>query len=218
MIEMDKMPSVAETTDGSLAAQAAAGSRAAFEELVTRYTGRLFHFLRPRSASREDLEDLVQETFLKAYRNIDRYDARWKFATWLYTVGVRLAISRHRAAGRGRFRAASEDPACPSPGPQETLALREEARQQKNIWTIAGTLGPDAYQALWLRYAEEMSVREIAGALGKTQVGVRALLHRSRVKLAERLKAAGQAGQPEAGAEAVPGARAVPAERKYSIL
>src|SRR5512137_1234428 len=107
---MDTMPGAAEVSDESLAARAAAGSCAAFEELVTRYTGRLFHFLKPRSASREDLEDLVQETFFRAYRNIDRYDARWRFATWLYTVGTRLAISRHRAAGTGRVRAVAADP------------------------------------------------------------------------------------------------------------
>jgi RNA polymerase sigma-70 factor (ECF subfamily) len=195
--------------DESLAAQAAAGSRAAFEELVTRYSGRLFHFLKSRSAGREDLEDLVQETFLKAYRNIDRYDARWKFATWLYTMAVRLAISRHRAAGTGRFRPAAQNPECPAPGPQETLVRSEEAQRQKNIWNVAGTLSPNAYEALWLRYAEEMPVKDIARAMGKTQVGVRALLHRSRMKLAKKLKA------PQQLAAA---AETVLAERKYSIL
>jgi RNA polymerase sigma-70 factor, ECF subfamily len=214
---MDKMPSyAAEATDGSLAAQAAAGSPAAFEELVTRYTGRLSYFLMSRSASREDLEDLVQETFLKAYRNIDRYDARWKFATWLYTVGVRLAISRHRAAGIGGVSLGAADPECPAPGPQETLALREEAQRQKNIWNVAVTLGPDAYEALWLRYAEEMPVKDIARAMGKTQVGVRALLHRSRVRLAEKLKASDEPEQAAAAAGAA--AASVPVERKYSIL
>jgi RNA polymerase sigma-70 factor (ECF subfamily) len=223
---MDKMSHAAEASDSvrvpeasnaSLAAQAAAGSRAAFEELVNRYTGRLFHFLRSRSASREDLEDLVQETFLKAYRNIDRYDARWTFATWLYTVGVRLAISRHRAAGTGRVGSAVEDPECPMPGPQETLLLREEAQRQKNIWNIAGTLGPDAYEALWLRYAEEMPVKNIARTMGKTQVAVRALLHRSRIKLAKKLKAAEPQEQPAAAAAGA-AAATVPVERKYSIL
>jgi len=209
---MDKMSYGAEVPDGSLAAQAAAGSRAAFEELVARYTGRLLNFLRTRSASREDLEDLVQETFLKAYRNIARYDARWKFATWLYTIAARLAISGHRAAGACRVRRGTEDPECPSPGPQEMLARREEAERQKNIWNVAGTLGPNAYEALWLRYAEEMPVKDIARAMGKTQVGVRALLHRSRMQLAKKLKA------PERQEPSAAAVGAVPAERKYSVL
>jgi hypothetical protein len=62
--------------DEELAARAAAGSRSAFEELVTRYGVRLLHFLRSRAGPSEDVEDLVQETFLKAYRNIGRYDPR----------------------------------------------------------------------------------------------------------------------------------------------
>ncbi len=185
-------------SDQAIAAQAAAGSRVAFEELVSRYTGRLYHFLRSRSASREDLEDIVQETFLKAYRNIDRYDERWKFATWLFTIAVRLAISRHRAAGVGRFSSVAADPESPLPGPQEALVMREEAQSLKNIWDVAGTLGPGAYEALWLRYAEEMPVKDIAQAMGKTQLGVRALLHRSRIRLAEKLKAAERQAQPEA--------------------
>ena len=215
------MPNAAEVTDEGLAARAAAGSRAAFEVLVTRYTGRLFHFLKPRSASREDLEDLVQETFLKAYRNISRYDARWKFATWLYTMAVRLAISRHRAAGTGRVCRAAADPECPSPGPQETFVRREAAQRQKNIWNIAGTLGPSAYEALWLRYAEEMPVKDIARAMGKTQVGVRALLHRSRIKLAKKLKAPEQQEMAASAAEssAIGAATGtVRAERKHLIL
>ena len=223
---MDKLPSAAEASDERLAAQAAAGSRAAFEELVNRYSGRLFHFMMSRSASREDLEDIVQETFIKAYRNIGRYDARWKFATWLYTMAVRLAISRHRAAGSGRFRVAlGTDPECPAPGPQEALVRREEAQRQKNIWNVARTLGPDAYEALWLRYAEELPVKEIARAMGKTRVGVRALLHRSRTRLAEKLTAPGQLervaakGGAAAGAEAIEAASGpVAAGRKYSIL
>jgi len=239
---MDKMLAAEEVSDAGLAAQAAAGSREAFEVLVTRYTGRLFHFLKSRSVSRQDLEDLVQETFLKAYRNIDRYDARWKFATWLYTMAVRLAISRHRAAGSSRFRPVVEDPECPSPGPQETLALREEAQRQKSIWNVAGTLGPNAYEALWLRYAEEMPVKDIARAMGKTQIGVRALLHRSRERLAEKLKvaeqnelparAAGEEGEQQGQAASAPGIAAdaeagsaaaaeagtIPPVRRYSVL
>jgi RNA polymerase sigma-70 factor (ECF subfamily) len=180
--------------DEELAAEAAAGSRAAFEELVSRYTLRLFHFLRRRSGSAEDTEDIVQETFLRAYRNIDRYDARWKFSTWLYTVAGRLAVSRHRTIKVRTLGLDPESLACQSPGPQEFLAAKEEGDElRRNIWGLARTLRPSEYEALWLRYAEAMPVKEIARALGKTQVGVRALLHRSRLKLGKKLGGTGRA-------------------------
>jgi RNA polymerase sigma-70 factor (ECF subfamily) len=206
---MDKKLPTAAASDEELAVRAAAGSRAAFEELVTRYTPRLFHFLRHRFEGNEDLEDLVQETFFRAYRSIGRYNARWKYATWLYTIAVRLAISRHRATKTGRVRPASGEPECPSPGPQEILARKEETLVQKNIWNLARTLGSREYEALWLRYAEEMPVRDIARTMGKTQVGIRALLHRSRLKLGKKLRSAEQAADL---------AGAAPAGEKYTVV
>jgi RNA polymerase sigma-70 factor (ECF subfamily) len=184
---MEKSPAVASLRDAELAARAAAGSRAAFEELVTRYAPRLFLFLRARSESAEDVEDLVQETFLRAFRKIDRYDPRWKFSTWLYTLAFRLAVSRWRSQGPRLAELDPETPACPSPGPPEILIQKEEARRHGNIWSLARTLSRNEYDALWLRYAEGMPAKEIARALKKREAGVRALLHRGRVKLAKKM-------------------------------
>ncbi len=174
-------------TDEALAVRTAAGSQAAFEELVSRYSPRLFHFLRSRTESDEDIEDLLQETFLRVFRNIDRYDPGRRFSTWLYTLAVRLAISRHRVRKVKALPLDPEIPEHPSPGPQERLIQKEEAQAQSNIWSVARTLRPGEYRALWLRYAEGMPVKEIARAMNKTQLGVRSLLHRSRQKLGRKL-------------------------------
>jgi len=190
-------------TDEELAARAAAGSRPAFEELVSRYSLRLFHFLRSRSGSDEDIEDLVQETFLRAFRNIARYDPQRRFSTWLYTVAIRLSISRQRSRRERPLPLGPEGPEHPSPGPQESLARKEEAREAGNIWLIARTMKANEYEVLWLRYAEEMPVKEIARAMKRSLVGVRVLLHRSRVKLGKKLRepspAAGLAGTAAVG-------------------
>src|SRR4030066_729639 len=129
-------------TDEDLAARAAAGSRPSFEQLVSRYSLRLFHFLRSRSGSDEDVEDLVQETFLKAYRNIGRYDPQRKFSTWLFTVAIRLSISRHRSQRAKPLPLDSEGPEHPSPRPQEALIRKEEAQKAGSIWFLARTLKP----------------------------------------------------------------------------
>jgi RNA polymerase sigma-70 factor (ECF subfamily) len=201
---MDVTELAAAPTDGELATRAAAGSRPAFEELAARYSLRLFHFLRSRSGSDEDVEDLVQETLLKAYRNIGRFDPQRRFSTWLYTIAIRLSISRHRALGAQTLPLVPldpEGPEHPSPGPQESLIRKEEARESGNIWQLARTLNPAEYEVLWLRYAEEMSIKDIALAVKKSPVGVRVLLHRSRLKLAKRLTAPSpSAGLTEAAA------------------
>lgn len=208
---MDKDRADARTSDEELAARAAAGSRTAFEELVTRYTPRLFFFLRPKSDSDEEIEDLIQETFLRAFRSIDRYDARWKFSTWLYTTAVRLSISRYRSKKGTAAQLDPEGSESPSPGPQEILVQKEERAERKNIWNVAKTLKPKEYEALWLRYAEDMPVKDIARAMKKSQVGVRSLLYRSRLKLGKKLKTpAPAAGLAKAESAAL--------ERKFSIL
>jgi RNA polymerase sigma-70 factor (ECF subfamily) len=188
---MDKNSPASELPDEELAMRASAGSRGAFEELVTRYTPRLFIFLRRKAGSPEDIEDLVQETFMRAFSNIERYDARWRFSTWIYTLAVRLAISRHRAQKikpSGLIGLDPENPESASAGPMDVLIQKEETQKRKNIWNLALTLSPREYEALWLRYAEDMSVKDIATAMRRSQVGVRTLLHRGRLHLSEKLK------------------------------
>ena len=196
-------------TDEELASRAAAGSRPAFEVLASRYGLRLFHFLRSRAGSDEDVEDLVQETFLKVYRNIGRYDPKRRFSTWLYTVAFRLSISRHRSQKVKPLPLDSEGPELPSPGPQEALIRKEEALTAGNIWLVARALKPSEYEVLWLRYAEEMPIKDIALAMRKTMVGVRVLLHRSRLKLGKKLTAS----SPASGL-----AEAATAEQRLSML
>jgi len=185
---MNKNSSAGYLPDEELASRAAAGSRPSFEELVSRYAPRLFYFLRAKSQTDEDIEDLVQETFLRAFQNINRYDSRWKFSTWLYTLAVRLAISRYRAKKTKLSQLDPESQECPSLGPPEIMIEKEKAEKHKNIWNLAVSLDPKQYEALWLRYAEDMPIKDIARAMKKSQAGVRVLLHRARLNLGEKLK------------------------------
>ncbi|UCC39040.1 MAG: RNA polymerase sigma factor [Candidatus Aminicenantes bacterium] len=166
-------------SDKELVSEVAAGSQTSFEELVARYSPRLFHFLRHKVSTDEDIEDLIQETFLKAFRNIGRYNPDFKFSTWLYTIAVRLAISSYRS---NKTKDMTFVPVSSSPEPPEIVIQKEESQ---NIWILARALKKDQYEALWLRYAEDLSVKEIAKVMKKTQVYVRVLLHRARLNLAK---------------------------------
>ena len=179
-------PPVSETScDEGLAAQAQAGLRAPFEELVRRYSHRLYHFLRPKIGTDQDTEDLVQETFLKVFRNIHRFDNTYKFSTWLYTTAARLAIGFYR---KNRMGVLMSVPAATFLDPQEAMLRQEDSR---NLWDLARKeLKPDQFQALWLRTMEEMSLKEITAVLKKSPVHVRVLLHRARLQLSKRLNPA----------------------------
>lgn len=169
-------------TDEELAQKAQAGSRRCFEELVDRYSPKLFNFLRPKIASNQDIEDIIQETFFKLYRNIFRYDSKWKFSTWIYTAAHRMAISFYRSKDK---RISKELPAFTAADPEDKV-IQEVLSQ--NIWKKAQSLNPDHYEALWLRYVEDMSSKEIAKVMKRSQVAVRLLLHRARLNLAKQFQ------------------------------
>ena len=124
-------------TDEELAREARAGSRPAFEELALRYKRRLFVYLRPRLASDQDTEDMVQETFLKLYRNIDRYDPDLPFLDLALHRGdppdhqlLPEEEDRGRAApGRGgRRRRRSGGRAAGGDGYGRAVGLRQDSR------------------------------------------------------------------------------------------
>jgi len=179
---MDKISPAAKPPDEELAEKAAAGSRASFENLMSRYAPRLFHFLKQRTVSDQDTEDLIQETFLKAFRNIDKYNSEWRFSTWLYTIATRSAISLYRSKKPEKLTFTPKDTAS---DPQKKILQKE---QSQNIWNAAKALKHTEYEALWLFYAEEMTVKEIGKIMKKKPVSVRVLLHRARLHLAKKIK------------------------------
>ena len=180
-------------SDEELACHAQAGSLVAFELLVQRYDQKLLRHLRGRTGGEQDAEDIRQETFAKAYRNMHRYDPSRSFSTWLFTIAVRLAAS----CGRGRRDWADIDGmdiAAGGPGPAQEAADSEAA---VTLWAIARRdLPENQYCALWQRYAQGLSVREVSRRMGLTRIHVKVLLHRARKKLMTTLPP-GAAGQPD---------------------
>ena len=178
---MERVLRTKQVTDKELAVEVASGSRAAFEELVCRYSPRLFHFLRHRLSTDQDIEDLIQDTFLKAFRNIERYNPEYKFSTWLYTVAMRLAISHYRA------NKSKDLSSIPNPMPLDPEEIVTRKDQSQKMWALAKSLHERQYEILWLRYMEDMAVKEIALVMNKTHVQVRVLLHRARLNLGKKL-------------------------------
>lgn len=200
---MIKLSEIKRLSDEELAVKAQAGSHPYFEELVGRYSGRLFHFLQARLGSPQDTEDLLQETFLKTYRNIARFDSTYKFSTWIYTTAQRLAVSYFR---KKREIEIVSEVACAAAGPHEKMVHEEN---HENLWQAARTLRQDQYRALWLRYMEDMPLPEIARVMKKSRIHVRVLLHRARLHLVEALNRPVPAGET---------AQLIPAERNLSFL
>lgn len=93
-------PRLKELDDSSLVALFMAGEKRAFSELVTRYHVRLLNFIYRTIGDRDRAEDLVQETFIRVYRHLHRFDQTKKFSTWAYTIASNLAKNELRNRSR----------------------------------------------------------------------------------------------------------------------
>lgn len=167
-------------TDEQLASAALEGDESAFPELFARYQSRLLRFLLTRTRNRADAEDALQDTFINAYRYLASFDPRWRFSTWIYRIGIREAqrIATLPTDSLPDLVDADADPLL--------HCLRESGRA--NLWrTAVRCLSSDACAALWLRYVEDMSMRDVARALDKSESWAKVTLMRSRNRLAEEL-------------------------------
>jgi RNA polymerase sigma-70 factor (ECF subfamily) len=177
-------PDHSNETDAELARQSQAGSLAAFEELVYRHEHRVYAFVAQFCRNTADARELTQDTFAKAAQSMRLFDARREFAPWL------LTIARHKWIDRQRAAPPSADAPMPEMvdenTPSELLAQRED---RQDLWRVARRcLSANQFQALWLRYAEDMDVAQIAGVLGKSRVHVKVILFRARQILGRQLQ------------------------------
>ena len=167
-------------TDEQLVEAALGGDGDAFPELVRRYQSRLFRFLLVRASSRADAEDALQDTFIAAFRYLASFDPRWRFSTWLYRIGL-------REAARGSQVAAEELPELVD-AEADPLAHCIRESGSDNLWrTARRCLAEEAYTALWLRYVEDMSVRDVARAMDRKESWAKVTLMRARERLAKAL-------------------------------
>lgn len=174
-------------------AAARSGDSEAFRRIVELYQDRLFTFLLRMVRQHEEAEDLAQEVFVRAWRHLDAYDAKWAFRTWLFSIARHLALNalrRPRAVivsieGGGD----EEHPALPLATADASPADQAIAREQRRRLTRAlDDLTPRAAMVFTLFYQEEMSIAEIAQTVGMTPGAVKVTLHRARETLKGKMK------------------------------
>ncbi len=167
---------------------AKAGSVEAFTDLVRAYRERLLRFLVTRCASVADAEDALQDTLIAAYRYLHSYDPRWRFSTWLYRIAIRNAGKLRSPelveVNEGRdLRDEESDP----------LAHCIAASESENLWVAARRLlSDDVFTAMWLRYAEDMSVNDISKTLDRSVSWTKVNLMRGRRSLESQLNDAAE--------------------------
>ncbi|MCU0709170.1 MAG: RNA polymerase sigma factor [Pirellula sp.] len=164
------------------------GEQEAFAWLTANYDGRLRALIVRRLGLQKcDIDDAVQETWVRAFRSLERYEPQYRFSTWLFTIGLRVATDMHRSKSR-RLARLDSGHSLLEVVDVASLTNPNKSIEADELWaSIQRWLHPSQRTALWLRYVEDLSIREIAHTMGKTQIGVRVLLHRARLELMSRL-------------------------------
>jgi RNA polymerase sigma-70 factor, ECF subfamily len=177
---------LSQSTDEELAARAQSGAMPAFVELVSRFEGRIYNFILRRVRLASDAEDLTQETFLRAWQHVARFQPRHRFSTWLFRIASNLAIDHLRTRAHRQQKSADLRQHAEASYSQEPDA-HQLTDDGAALWNLAASvLSDEQHAALWLRYAEDLEIREIAAVLGRTQISVRVMLMRARNLLAQR--------------------------------
>ena len=158
------------------------GDREAQRELYDQTSQRVYRVLLRMARNAEDAFDLAQETYLKAFRELDRFDGRSAVATWLYRIAVNEALQFIRRSKKITIRQGGEgiDPV------ERTPLDRGDVRLDVN--DAMAKMPPTDRAMLLLRYQEGLDYREIAEIMGCAEGTVASRLNRSRQRLRELLE------------------------------
>jgi RNA polymerase sigma-70 factor (ECF subfamily) len=181
--------------EAAVVAQARLGDATAFSELLRRYEGKIFRLALHITQNREDAEDVLQETFLKAYEHLDQFQGQSKFYTWIVRIAVNQALMKLRK--RKSDRSVSLDDTIDTG--EDTVAREiagwdENPEQQYSREELSRILGgavddlAPIYRAVFvLRDVDELSTEETAEALGLSVPAVKSRLLRARLQLRDKL-------------------------------
>lgn len=157
-------------TEQELIQHAQQGNTSCFTQLVLLYQPKIHSYLLARCTNPTDADDVLQDTFINAFKYIKSFDDQWAFSTWLFTIAKRqLSRVKHY--------------------PHMSLDVVEHHSEamphpENNIWPlIKKHVSPEQHDLLWFFYVEEMTSKELAHVMKKSESWVKTNLHRSKIKL-----------------------------------
>ncbi len=185
-------------TDHDLLEKAKSGDGKAFGRIVERYTGVVYAAVRSVLGSRSDIDDAVQEVFIRIFRGLPSFSGQSSLSTWIWSVARNHAIN---------VRAKERDDVIPLEktaeiassrlGPEAELARRTAA---EDIEWLLSNLEGTYREVIELRYLAGKKYREIAETLGLPEGTVKTLIHRARVRMKRIMDERDSAGRRESEA------------------
>ena len=179
--------------DAEVVDRVRAGETGLYELLMRRYNQRLFRMIRSILTDDAEAEDVLQETWVRAYEHLDQFEGRASFATWATRIAYHEALARARAGKRWTPVEDPEGEVMPE------VNRRQSSTESPEAQAIRGQLGqmlqsavdglPATYRTVFvLREVEQLSTIETAESLGLSEEAVKTRLHRSRALLRRELQ------------------------------
>jgi RNA polymerase sigma-70 factor (ECF subfamily) len=179
-------PASAQSSDATVVARVRAGETDAFELIMRRHNQRLYRAIRAILGDPSETEDVLQETYVRAFTHLDQFQGRAQFATWLTRIAVHEAL--HRRKRRARFTTLEDDfvntLASPGFGPEHGAT---DGELRRFLEAAIERLPVDFRTVFVLREVEGLSTAETAESLDIPEETVKTRLHRARRQLQQQL-------------------------------
>jgi RNA polymerase sigma factor (sigma-70 family) len=162
----------------TLIQRATKGEAAAWEPLMLAHQEPIFRLAYLFLGDADDAEDITQETFLRAYHNLKRFDPTRPLRPWLLSIAANLARNRHRSAARylaALTRSFGAEPTIPLDAEQHTVHQQDAGQ----LWKAVRQLNADDQQIIYLRFFLDLSTAEAAQALDVAEGTVKSRLNRA---------------------------------------
>ncbi len=181
--------------ESSLVAGAKRGDTASFTELVNRYERKIFRLAKHITQNQEDAEDVLQDTFLKAYEHLGEFQEQSKFYTWLVRIAVNEALMKLRKRKTGKIFSLDETVDTGEETVSREIAVWDDNPEQRYsqeelrgiLQQAIDALSPIFRTVFVLRDVDELSTEETAGVLGISVPAVKSRLLRARLQLRDKL-------------------------------
>ncbi|MCH2102434.1 MAG: sigma-70 family RNA polymerase sigma factor [Planctomycetes bacterium] len=176
--------------DALLVEETLAGNQLSFQLLVERYQERLFALARHYTKNPVEIEDVVQESFLKAFRRLDTFHHQSSFYTWIYRIATNTILDFLKRRGRSPIQSVEDPEVLARPEPTDGFAPNVNIEREEIAEVTHKVLAelPDIFRTvLVMREFEERSYQEIADVLGISIGTVESRLFRARARFRERL-------------------------------
>jgi len=195
-----------EVTDAAVVAQVLAGDRDAFRILVERHSRSIFRVVYRMTGNQQDTEEIVQETLLRAYKSLERFELRANFGTWLFRIAVNRTLdflsARKTQMTKDTYQIVDNPDAeesrqvqlaAATPGPDRLLL---SAEMKSRIAGALGLLTPAERVAFTMRHMEGRSIEEISQTLNLKASAAKNSVFRAVQKLRQQLEPYAGSGSP----------------------